>query len=257
MDAGARPVANAITEGVLVSSRIVFLVGEGEYESDRTMRPVADRMESALDAEVIYKTPDVLDDMPHFPEQSYGDLSALADADLLVVYTRWRRLPDAEMQQIADFCERGGSVLGLRTANHAFSYPAGSRWESWNEGFGRDVLGSPWISHHGHSSSTDVRWASDGGHPILAGIPRSFHLRGWLYRQRLSDGCTPILWGEPVDPENEATPSPVAWTWERSGQRTVYTNMGHPSDLRSSIVHDFLVNAARWCMRLPGPAPEA
>ncbi|MFC0680049.1 ThuA domain-containing protein [Lysobacter korlensis] len=239
-----------------MSPRIVFLVGEGEYESHRTMRPVADRMESALDAEVVYKTPDVLDDMPHFPEQSYGDLSALADADLLVVYTRWRRLPDAEMQQIADYCDRGGSVLGLRTANHAFSYPEGSRWETWNDGFGRDVLGSPWISHHGHSSSTDVRWASDGGHPVLSGVPRSFHLRGWLYRQKLSDGCTPILWGEPVDPEDEPAPSPVAWTWERSGQRTVYTNMGHPSDLRQSIVHDFLVNAARWCMRLPGPGPE-
>lgn len=230
-------------------TKIVFLVGEGEYESDRTMRPIADLMEAELGAEVSYHTPDILDDMPDFPAQSYGDLSALDDADLLVVYTRWRQLPDAEMQKIVDYCERGGAVIGLRTSSHSFHYPEGSQWAGWNDGFGRDILGSPWISHHGHSSSTDVTWAEAEGHPILEGIPEAFHLRAWLYRTELSEGCTPILWGEPVDPEDEPTPSAVAWTWERdNGQRTVYTNMGHPSDMKQTIVHRFLVNAARWCL---------
>ena len=227
--------------------KIVFLVGEGEYESDRTMRPVADRFEQEFGAPVVYRTPDVLEDMPNFPAQSFRDLRALDDADLLVVYTRWRRLPDAEMQAIVDYCARGGAVLGLRTSSHAFHYPSDSGWAEWNDGFGRNVLGSPWISHHGHSSSTDVTWAVDG-HPILEGIPRAFHLRAWLYRTDLSEGCRPILWGEPVDPENEPTPAAVAWTWERDGRRTVYTNMGHPSDLRQTVVNDFLVNAARWCL---------
>ncbi|WP_138418718.1 ThuA domain-containing protein [Sinomonas gamaensis] len=231
-------------------TKIVFLVGEGEYESDRTMRPIADHLAAALGAEVVYKTPDVLEDMPNFPKQSFGDLSDLDDADLLVVYTRWRQLPDAEMRHIVDYCDRGGHVIGLRTSSHAFHYPPESEWAEWNDGFGRDVLGSPWISHHGHSSSTDVTWASKEGHPILEGIPESFHLRAWLYRTDLSEGCVPILWGEPVDPENEPTPSAVAWTRERpNGQRTVYTNMGHPSDLRQSIVKTFLANAAKWCLQ--------
>jgi hypothetical protein len=229
-------------------TRIVVLAGEGEYESDRTMRPIADLFEERLGAVVSYRTPDVLADMPDFPDQSFGDLSHLAEADLLVVYTRWRRLPDAEMQAVVDYCDRGGAVLGLRTSSHAFRYPPDSRWADWNDGFGREVLGSPWISHHGHSSSTDVTWAEPEGHPILRGIPQAFHLRSWLYRTELSAGCEPILWGEPVDPEDAPTPSAVAWTWERDGRRTVYTNMGHPSDLRQTVVRDFLVNAARWCL---------
>lgn len=233
-------------------TKIVFLAGEGEYESYRTMRPIADLFEQQLDAAVTYKTPDVLEDMPDFPAQSFGDLSDLRTADLLVVYTRWRQLPDAEMQEIADYCSRGGAVIGLRTSSHAFHYPNDSKWANWNDGFGRDILGSPWISHHGHSSSTDVSWAEPGGHPILKGIPEAFHLRAWLYRTELTEGCQPILVGEPVDPENEPTPSPVAWTWERNGQRTVYTNMGHPSDLRQTVVHDFLINAARWCLPQAG-----
>lgn len=229
--------------------KVVFIVGEGEYESHRTMRPVADVFERKLGAKVVYKTPDVLEDMPNFPKQSFGNLSELGEADLLVVYTRWRQLPDDEMQALVDYCERGGAVIGLRTSSHAFHYPQDSSWAAWNDKFGTDVLGSPWISHHGHSSSTDVTWASPEGHPILEGIPDAFHLRAWLYRTKLSEGCQPILWGEPVDPEDEPTPSAVAWTWERNGQRTVYTNMGHPSDLRQTIVQDFLVNAARWCLR--------
>jgi type 1 glutamine amidotransferase len=233
-------------------TNIVFLVGEGEYESDRTMRPVAEDMRTNLGANVAYCVPDVLEDMPHFPESSFGNLTALDDADLLVVYTRWRQLPDDEMRKIVAYVERGGHVIGLRTSSHAFHYPEGSEFAGWNDGFGRDVLGSPWISHHGHASSTDVTSATPAGHPILEGIPQAFHLRAWLYRTQLLEDCRPILWGTPVDPENKPTPSAVAWTREKQGQRVVYTNMGHPSDLRQTIVRTFLCNAARWCIDGPG-----
>ena len=155
-------------------SKIVFLAGEGEYESDRTMRPVAEDLHREIGADIVYRTPDVLPDMPLFPSSSFGDLDDLADADLLVIYTRFRILPDEEMRRIVEFCERGGSVLGLRTSTHAFHYPADSPWSAWNDQFGRDVLGSPWVSHHGHTSTTDVTWFSDQGHPILEGIPGGF-----------------------------------------------------------------------------------
>lgn len=227
---------------------IVFLVGEGEYESHRTMRPIAELMGERLGATIVYRTPDILDDQPDFPQQSFGDLSVLQQADLLVVYTRWRRLPDAEMQHIVDYCTSGGPVLGLRTSTHAFHYPEESRWREWNDRFGREVLGSPWISHHGHSSSTEVTRATDAGHPVLDGIPESFHVRSWLYRAELSDGCTPVLWGSPVDPENEPTPSPVAWVWEQGDRRTAYTELGHPADLEQNEVQRLLLNLARWCL---------
>jgi type 1 glutamine amidotransferase len=228
-------------------TKVVVLAGEGEYESDRTMRPVTDDLRRELEADVVYRTPDVLEDMPAFPRSSFGGLEDLRDADLLVVYTRFRILPDDEMRRIVDFCERGGNVLGLRTSTHAFHYPPESPWFAWNEGFGRDVLGSPWISHHGHSSVTDVTWFSDAGHAILEGIPRGFRSPSWLYRFDLQAGCEPILWGTPVDPEDDPTPSPFAWARERGEQRIVYTNMGHQRDFELDAVRRFLVNAARWC----------
>jgi type 1 glutamine amidotransferase len=229
-------------------SKIVFLAGEGEYESDRTMRSIAADYERDLAAEVIYRTPDTLEDIGVFPPSSFGDLSDLADADLLVVYTRWRQLPDSEMQAIVDYLERGGNVIGLRTSTHAFHYADESKWASWNDGFGANVLGSPWIRHHGHSSTTDVTWFSEDGHPILEGIPRAFHLASWLYTTDLLPDVQPILWGTPVDPENEPVPSAFAWVREVGDQRVVYTNMGHPDDFAEPTVHRFLLNAARWAL---------
>ena len=58
-------------------------------------------------------------------------LEALDTADLLVLLTRFRDLPDDQMQYIVDYVEAGKPVIGLRTATHALrprparSSPAG------------------------------------------------------------------------------------------------------------------------------------
>lgn len=233
-------------------SNIVILAGEGEYDSHRTMtllaRDVSRHLPGAL---VSYRTPDVLADFPTFPKSSFGDLTPLRTADLLVVYTRFRRLPDGEMAEIARYVERGGSVIGLRTATHAFHFAADSPWAGWNDGFGRDVLGSPWVSHHGHGSSTDVSRIPTVDHPVLDGVPASFHVRSWLYRVTPQADCRPVLYGEPVDPEGIATPGPVAWVRERRRGRVFFTSLGHPEDFEHQAFRRLLVNAADWCLDAP------
>lgn len=229
-------------------TRVVVLAGEGEYRSDQTMWTVAEDLRAELAAEVTYLVPDVLADQPDFPESSFGGLAEVDSADLLVVYTRWRRLPDGEMARLAAYRDRGGPVLGLRTSTHAFHFPEGSRWASWNDGFGRDVLGTPWVSHHGHASSTVVSRIPGVEHPVLDGMPDRFHSRSWLYRVRLSPGCTPLLHGDPVNPENTPTPGPVAWTRESDRGRVCYTSLGHPEDFQLAPFRRLLVNAARWCL---------
>jgi type 1 glutamine amidotransferase len=231
-----------------MTPHVMFLAGEGEYRSDETMRVVAADLREALSAEVTYRVPDVLEDYPTFPPSSFGDLGGLASADLLVVYTRFRQLPDAEMEALGAYLARGGAVLGLRTASHAFHYPPSSAWAGWNDGFGRDVLGTPWVSHHGHSSSTVVTRTAPCSHPVLEGVPEHFASRSWLYRVRLSAGCTPLLHGDPVDPQDDPTPGPVAWTREVRGGRVFYTSLGHPDDFGVPAFRQLLVNAARWCV---------
>lgn len=230
-------------------TQIMVLAGDGEYGSDKLMEPVAALLERSLDATVSYRTPDVLEDWPTFPESSFGDLATLADTDLLVVYTRFRRLPDAEMKELQRYLDAGGPVVGLRTSNHAFHFPPGSPWVEWNESFGRDVLGSPWTSHHGHTSTTEVTINPGAvGHPVLAGIPEHFRSPSWLYRSTLQPGCTVLLDGDPIDSENEPTPGPVAWVRETRTRRSFYSCLGHPDDFDLPAFGQLVVNAARWCL---------
>jgi type 1 glutamine amidotransferase len=228
-------------------TRVVILAGEGEYESHRTLAAVADELRVGTGASVDYRSASVLADTPHFPASSFGDLTTLRDADVLVVYTRFRVLPDEEMQELDRYLARGGPVVGLRTSTHAFHFAAGSRWTGWNDGFGRDVLGTPWVSHHGHSSRTVVTRPAAVEHPALDGVDDRFEVRSWLYRTDLSKPCSVLLEGEPVDPESAPTPGPVAWTTEHNGGRVFYTSLGHPEDFGVPSFRRLLHNAIGWC----------
>jgi type 1 glutamine amidotransferase len=227
---------------------MVVLAGEPEYDSHHTMRGLAEEIADRRGLALDYRTPTVIEDEPEFPESSFGGLDALATADLLVVYTRFRRLPDPEMEALQDYLQHGKAVVGLRTSSHAFSFEPSSRWASWNDGFGRDVLGSPWSSHHGHGSSTDVTVLPDAPAELVAGLPEAFHVRSWLYRTQLEPWCQPVLGGVPVDPESEPTPGPVAWVGVPEGRRTFYTSLGHPEDFDCAPFRALLHNAVAWTL---------
>ena len=83
-------------------------------------------------------------------------LEALETADLMVMFTRFRALPDDQLARITKYVDAGKPVVGLRTSTHAFLYPEGSPHVALNDGFGRDVFGQKWITHHGNKSSTSV-----------------------------------------------------------------------------------------------------
>jgi hypothetical protein len=79
-------------------------------------------------------------------------LEQLRKADLLVLFTRWRNLPDDQMREMADYIESGRPIVAIRTATHAFrlSSPTYAKytWDSkepgWQGGFGGRVLGETW-----------------------------------------------------------------------------------------------------------------
>lgn len=225
--------------------KIVALAGEPEYDSHLTMVPVVEEMGNLLDASTDFLSPDILEDVPDFPVSRFGDLSTLRDAELLVLYTRFRVLPDDELAELAAFVARGGNILALRTANHAFHPVEGTAWYDFTSRFAQDVLGSAWTTHHGHSSTTDVATVAD--HVILDGIPDSFHVDSWLYQTAPPEDAIVLLHGDPVDPERPAVPSPVAWVRERGTQRIFYTSLGSQSDLADPAVRRLLANAAAWC----------
>src|SRR5699024_6086122 len=112
-------------------------------------------------------------------------LEQLQKADLMVLFTRFRELPDEQMRYIQEYIQSGRPIMGMRTATHAFNYKQNpdspyakydyaSKQEGWEGGFGRQILGETWIDHHGSHGEEGTRGLIDGieqrkEHPILNG----------------------------------------------------------------------------------------
>ncbi|MGK0218133.1 MAG: hypothetical protein ACI9HE_001621, partial [Planctomycetota bacterium] len=82
-------------------------------------------------------------------------LEQLADADLMILFSRLITLPDDELKHIHDYLDSGKPVIGLRTANHGF-IDFKYKLDGKNVNFGEDVLGGSFRGHHGrwHADST-------------------------------------------------------------------------------------------------------
>lgn len=230
--------------------KIAFVIGEPEYSSHVTMPRVAEDLARRFGYAVTLCVTSIVPDSPDFALSEFSNLDALADADLMVAYTRFRVLPDRQMELIKAYLASGRPVVGLRTATHSFHFPVDSTWHSWNDGFGRDVFGTPWISHHGHSSRTAVSVLEAAKHhPILSGVDKEFRARSWLYNVLpLSKPCEPLLWGRPIAPECAPQENPVAWTTRHNQGRVFFTTLGHPEDFEIPSFLVLLVNGIRWAL---------
>ena len=107
--------------------------------------------------------PDRLDNIP--------GLEALDTADLLVMQTRFRDLPDDQMKHIVNYIESGKPIVGIRTATHAFQFKTSPTYAkySWNSagrrlraaGIWGNLDKSPWrawqAKHLGHSEPEGSR----------------------------------------------------------------------------------------------------
>jgi hypothetical protein len=173
-------------QGPGAGKHIVLVSGDEEYRSEEALPQLGKilAVHHGFRCTVLF---------PVHPEGGYIDpdhnknipgLEALEDADLLIIFTRFRALPDAQMEHIDRYLRAGKPVIGLRTSTHAFNFEAGSPWshysngyagdkKEWEDGFGRLVLGEKWISHHGehkHESTYGLHAPGQEEHPILRGI---------------------------------------------------------------------------------------
>jgi len=250
---------------------IVFVTGDEEYRSEESMPMLASILERdfGVRCTVLYAqdsagfiAPNTLDNIP--------GLEALDDADLLVMFTRFRNLPDAQLKHITDYAFSGRPMVGFRTSTHAFLYDGESPNSMWNMRFGQYFFGQQWITHHGHKSTTEVTLnAQQKDHPILRGVEK-FHAASWLYHvegggDALPEGRTIVAYGTAVNsahgPEKaERFPltQPVAWTHILGeNQRVFFTTLGHPYDFKNESMRTLALNGILWALNAEsfiGPA---
>jgi uncharacterized protein len=226
---------------------VVFVTGDDEYLSEETMPALAKVLESkyGMRCTVLYARPD-----PKTKNNIEG-LEALKTADLMVMYLRFRALPEDQLKHILDYAGSGKPMVGLRTSTHAFQYPKDHPRAALNNEFGEQVWGQRWLRHHGAKSTTEVTIAPGReNHPILKGVDTSFHQRSWLYVVLpLVGDCQPLLIGRAVNPQTpDAGPQPVAWTKTHNGARVFFTTLGHPEDFEAPSMRALMINGIHWAL---------
>jgi hypothetical protein len=243
---------------------VVIVVGTLHYSPELTMPAFAKELER-----FGFRTTVVMGEGD--PEKKLKNvlpgIDALVDADLAIFFMRFLKLPDSEWQPIEDYIKSGRPAIGLRTACHSFKYPSDHPRFSWNDDFGRRVLGTPYIVHQ--SSPTKIRVIEEARqHPILSNVTRTnWESAGTLYLTRLETGCIPLVNGAGDGPARtlnkafgtiEVQPHEsdvVAWAWENEwGSKVFGTSFGHPRDFAEEAFVRMLVNAVHWSVDRPLPS---
>lgn len=227
----------------------VFLLHEQEYETARTVPLFAE-------AELAGKRQWRCTYLFGAQRNNLPGLEALADADLMFVSVRRQILPEAQLARIRGYCERGGPVVGIRTASHAFAprgvfgVPKGHA--AWPE-FDPEILGGHYEGHHNNKEPGDPKtfiWGlpEAAGHPIMRGVSgQERSTRAWLYKVLpLSGAAEPLMMGR----VGERRPhEPVAWTnTGKYGNRVFYTSLGHPDEFADADFLRLLVNGILWAV---------
>ena len=246
---------------------VVLVVGTLHYSPELTMPLVAKELEK-----LGFRTTVVMGEgnPEKKSENVLPGIEVLAEADLVIFFKRFLKLPDKEWQPIEDYLKSGKPVIGLRTAGHAFLYPKEHPRYEWNDGFGRRVFGSPYIVHQGGSTKVKVV-AENSKHPVMAHVEKQeWTSQGTLYLAQLEEGCLPLVSGSGTGRERlikkdfgeiqvkKFETAPVAWVWENEwGGKSFYTSFGHPGDFGEKSFNRMLINAVHWGLDLQPPAADA
>ena len=262
---------------------IVFVTGDEEYRSEESMPMLAKILAVhhgfkctvlfAIDKETGQIDPVMVDNIP--------GLEALRKADLMVLFTRFRELPDEQMKCIIDYTDSGRPIVALRTATHPFFYRkhkdspyAKYSWENKSEafrgGYGRQVLGETWVNHYGHHQKESTRGLIAEGmeeHPLVKGVGEIWGPSDVYGLTRLQGDCVPVIMGHVLsgmNPDNgpnaDKKPLPVAWTKTYTGDlgktcKVFTTTMGHGGDFKDEDFRRLLVNACYWGLGMEAGIP--
>jgi type 1 glutamine amidotransferase len=265
---------------------IVLVSGDEEYRSEEMLPQLGKILAKhhgfrctvlfAIDKQDGTINPNQNDNIP--------GLEVLKSADLLVLFTRFRNLPDEQMKHFADYIESGKPIVGLRTATHAFNLKRDSAYAkyTWNNkegGFGRTVLGETWVSHHGGHGTQSTRGIVAKGmesHPVLRGI-KDGDVWGptdvYGVRLPLPGDSQPLVLGqvlkgmkptdEPLEGKKNDPMMPIAWVKsytpptppseggeEKKGKsaRIFCSTIASSQDFESEGLRRLLVNACYWCL---------
>lgn len=255
-----------------IPPHIVFVTGDEEYRSEESMPMLAKLAKRELGAKVtvLYALDSLGFVDPNRTDHIEG-LEALETADLMVMFTRFRNLPENERKYITNYVESGKPIVGFRTSTHAFMYKNDTTLVEFNEAWPAKVFGQQWITHHGHFDDGKFQVTNisikkgQEDNPILNGF-NDFKAFSWLYHVdggdwKLQGDSEPILMGHSTKSQHEIDgkldkfplDNPVAWTKSYTGisgikARVFFTTLGHPFEFKIPEARKIALNGIFWAL---------
>src|SRR5437867_4017327 len=258
-----------------IGKHIVWVNGDEEYRSEEGMPMLAKilAVRHGFKCTVLFSLNPADGTIDPNNQTNIVGLENLKGADMMVLFARFREPAEDQMKYIADFVNSGRPILGLRTATHAFAFDRNKQssyakydWRSkdWPGGFGQQVLGETWVSHHGIHGKESTRGLINEKlkhHPILKGVEHIWgpsdvysviHLpqdaQVLAYGQAL-EGMKPS--DKPVSGAKNNPMMPLIWVRNYSGEtgkasRIICSTIGAAVDLESEGLRRLFVNAIYW-----------
>ncbi|HEY3322677.1 MAG TPA: ThuA domain-containing protein [Planctomycetota bacterium] len=266
--------------------KVVLVSGDEEYRSEELCSQLGKILSKyhGFNCTVLFAVDPKTGEIDTVVNNNIPGLEALKDADLMVIFTRWRNLPPEQMKYIDEYTNSGKPIIGIRTATHAFKFPADHPYVKWDyaskvagfeQGFGRQVLGETWINHHGKHGTESQRGVVAPGqekNPIVRGCEDIWGPTDvYQVRLPLPGDSVPVIMGQvltgmqPTDKPLEGAKNnpmmPIAWTKSFTGSegkkaRVFTTTLGCAKDFESEGFRRLLVNACYWAVGLEEKIPE-
>ena len=264
---------------------ILFVTGDEEYRSEEGMPMLARilAVRHGFKCTVLFPLNPADGTIDPNNQTNIPGLHLLKEADLLVLFTRFREPPDDQMKYFVDYVNSGKPILAFRTSTHAFQFQRNKQspyakwdWRSkeWPGGFGQQILGDTWVSHHGDHGKESTRGLINDrfrNHPILKGVDDIWgptdvygivHLPAdakVLVHGQVLEGMNPT--DKPVSGPKNQPLMPLVWIRDYQGEagktsRVLCSTIGASVDLQSEGLRRLLVNACYWGLGLEDKIPD-
>ena len=111
-------------DGPGAGKSIVILTGDDEYRSEESMPQLGKilSVRHGFKVTVLFAINKETGAIDPATQDNIPGLEALDSADLMILFLRFRALPDDQMKHIMDYTNSGKPIVALRTSTHSFAY---------------------------------------------------------------------------------------------------------------------------------------
>jgi putative heme-binding domain-containing protein len=162
---------------------------------------------------------------------------ALEDVDVLYLSTNQQMTDPALRKGIFDFADTG---RGMLLVHPALWY----NWRDWPE-YNRVLVGGGATSHDKYGEFEVT--VTNPGHPVMAGVPKTFRITDELYHAKIDPAGTPVE--VLATGKNLATGEtyPLVWVVKHPKARIVCCTLGHDSKAHDLDAYKAILrNSAAW-----------